>query len=99
MSMPTPATRWSPPVRSAGSANPVLTCTAVTALGLALVVPNVLAVLMLAGFVVAWEIQVRLVEEPYLARIHGDDYKRYAARTGRFLPGIGRLPGPNRPHD
>jgi protein-S-isoprenylcysteine O-methyltransferase Ste14 len=72
--------------------NPILTCTLVTALGLALMVPNVFAVLMLAAFVVALQIQVRLVEEPYLERVHGDAYRRYAARTGRFLPGIGRLP-------
>jgi len=77
----------------------VLTCTAVTALGLALIVPTVFAVLMLAAFVIAWEIQVRLVEEPYLASVHGDDYLRYAARTGRFLPGIGRLTSVHRRHD
>lgn len=71
--------------------NPVLTCTATTAIGLALMVPNPFAVLMLAAFVTAWEIQVRLVEEPYLTRVHGEEYRSYAARTGRFLPLIGRL--------
>lgn len=71
--------------------NPVLTCTVVTVLGLALIVPNVVAALMLAAVVTAIQIQVRLVEEPYLLRVHGDDYRRYAARTGRFLPWIGRL--------
>lgn len=71
--------------------NPVLTCTATTAFGLALMVPNPFALLTLAAFVTAWEIQVRLVEEPYLARVHGVDYRGYAARTGRFLPMIGRL--------
>ena len=71
--------------------NPVLTCTATTAIGLALMVPNVFAGLMVAAFITAWEIQVRLVEEPYLRRVHGEDYRRYAARTGRFLPMIGRL--------
>lgn len=73
--------------------NPVLTCTATTALGLALVVPNVFAALMLAAFVTAWEIQVRLVEEPFLERVHGDMYRRYAAQTGRFLPWIGLFGG------
>jgi protein-S-isoprenylcysteine O-methyltransferase Ste14 len=71
--------------------NPILTSTATTAVGFALMVPNVVAALMLVAFVVAYEIQVRLVEEPYLLRTYGDDYRRYAARTGRFLPGIGRL--------
>jgi len=71
--------------------NPVLTCTATTAIGLALMVPNPSAALMLAAFVTAWEIQVRLVEEPYLKRVHSEQYRRYAARTGRFLPLMGRL--------
>ena len=71
--------------------NPIFTGTATTALGLALMVPNVLAGAMLICFAAAWEIQVRLVEEPYLRRVHGDAYARYAARTGRFVPGIGRL--------
>jgi protein-S-isoprenylcysteine O-methyltransferase Ste14 len=25
-------------------------------------------------------------------RVHGDAYRTYAARTGRFVPGVGRLP-------
>jgi protein-S-isoprenylcysteine O-methyltransferase Ste14 len=35
--------------------------------------------------------QVRGAEEPYLLRVHGDAYRCYAARAGRFVPGIGRL--------
>ena len=70
--------------------NPILTCTATTAIGFVLMVPNVLAVLALAAFLASMQIQVRLVEEPYLARIHGDAYRRYASRTGRFVPGVGR---------
>jgi protein-S-isoprenylcysteine O-methyltransferase Ste14 len=70
--------------------NPVLTATAATATGLALVVPNLLAAAMLVAFVAALQVQVRLVEEPYLARVHGTAWERYAARTGRFLPWIGR---------
>ena len=46
---------------------------------------------MLAAVVTAQQIQVRLVEEPYLRRVHGDAYRRYAASTGRFLPWIGRV--------
>lgn len=75
--------------------NPVLTCTVTTAGGLALMVPNPFSVVMLAAVVTGIQIQVRLVEEPHLARVHGDDYRQYAARTGRFLPWIGRgQPGP-----
>ena len=73
--------------------NPILTSTFVTALGITLVVPNVFALLFLAGVVASLQIQVRLVEEPYLLRVHGDAYRRYAANTGRFIPGLGRLRG------
>ena len=71
--------------------NPIFSGAALTAAGLALVVPNVLSLAMLVLFVAGLEIQVRLVEEPYLLRVHGEAYRRYAARTGRFLPGVGRL--------
>ena len=72
--------------------NPVFSGSAITVVGLALVVPNFVSLLMLVAFVAGLEIQVRLVEEPYLLRVHGDAYRLYAARTGRFVPGIGRLP-------
>jgi protein-S-isoprenylcysteine O-methyltransferase Ste14 len=78
--------------------NPILTTTAATAVGLALIVPNLFAALMLIAFVLAMELQVRLVEEPYLLGVHGDRYRAYAARTGRFLPWIGRIPC-DAPHD
>ena len=73
--------------------NPIFSGAALTATGLALVVPNVLSLAMLAFLLAGLEIQVRLVEEPYLLRVHGDAYRRYAGRTGRFLPGVGRLRG------
>jgi protein-S-isoprenylcysteine O-methyltransferase Ste14 len=75
--------------------NPIFTGTAITQIGLFLVMPNVLAVAALACIALSTQIQVRLVEEPYLLRVHGDDYRRYAARTGRFVPGIGRLRSPS----
>jgi protein-S-isoprenylcysteine O-methyltransferase Ste14 len=72
--------------------NPILSSTALTALGLTLMVPNVIMVAMLIAFLTSQQILVRLVEEPYLLRVHGDAYRRYAERTGRFVPGIDRLP-------
>ena len=60
-------------------------------LGLALAAPNVLSVLALVALLIALELQVRLVEEPYLTRVHGTSYRDYASRTGRFVPGWGRL--------
>lgn len=71
--------------------NPIFAAMLPTAVGLALLVPNWLS---LAGFVAlfaALELQTRIVEEPYLIATHGDSYASYAARVGRFLPGVGRL--------
>jgi protein-S-isoprenylcysteine O-methyltransferase Ste14 len=59
--------------------------------GIALLAPNVVTIAGAILLVVALELQTRLVEEPYLARVHGESYAAYAARAGRFLPGIGRL--------
>lgn len=73
--------------------NPIFTAMFLATLGLGLLVPNPVALLAIVSLLVALEIQVRLVEEPYLTRAHGDVYRRYAASAGRFLPGIGRLEG------
>jgi protein-S-isoprenylcysteine O-methyltransferase Ste14/SAM-dependent methyltransferase len=72
--------------------NPIFTGMLLAAAGLVLLVPNAVAALALVALLVAVEIHVRFVEEPYLLRTHGDAYRVYASRTGRFLPGIGRLP-------
>lgn len=70
--------------------NPIFSAMLVTAIGLALMVPNVLAVIGLVSLVVALEAQVRGVEEPYLRSTHGQAYLRYEATVGRFVPGLGR---------
>jgi len=71
--------------------NPIFTAMVTATAGLCLLVPNVAAFFALAALIAALEIQVRLVEEPYLAAAHGESYLRYARRTGRFIPGVGRL--------
>jgi protein-S-isoprenylcysteine O-methyltransferase Ste14 len=71
--------------------NPIFTAMATTSLGLTLMVPNVVSVTAWLVLVVALQLQVRAVEEPYLIATHGDAYRRYAAGVGRFLPGLGRL--------
>ena len=73
--------------------NPIFSAMIPTALGLTLMVPSVVAVIGFVALLVALELQVRVVEEPYLARVQGEAYTRYASRTGRFVPGIGRLGG------
>ncbi|WP_433475132.1 methyltransferase family protein [Spirillospora sp. CA-142024] len=72
--------------------NPIFTAMIATAAGLAGMVPNAVSLGGLVLTVAAIQLQVRAVEEPYLRRVHGQDYGRYAADVGRFLPGIGRRP-------
>jgi protein-S-isoprenylcysteine O-methyltransferase Ste14 len=71
--------------------NPIFTAMVVAQLGLTLMVLSWLSMAALVCLVIAIEAQVRLIEEPYLLATHGDTYRRYAADTGRFLPGIGTL--------
>ncbi len=66
--------------------NPIFSAMAVTGVGLTLMAPTVAGLVGLAVLVVAVEIQVRGVEEPHLARIHGAAYTDYARHTGRFVP-------------
>ena len=73
--------------------NPIFTAMLITATGLAMIIPNVISILGLVALFVALEIQVRLVEEPYLRTVQGDQYRAYAQSTGRFAPGIGHIRG------
>lgn len=71
--------------------NPIFTAMLTFAAGSALITPNPLA---LSGFILlaaSIELQVRVVEEPYLLAAHGATYRNYGTRVGRFLPGIGRF--------
>jgi protein-S-isoprenylcysteine O-methyltransferase Ste14 len=70
--------------------NPIFTSMIVAIAGLALLTPNAVALAAVATIVVALELHVRIVEEPYLSRVHGAAYAAYRARTGRFVPGLGR---------
>jgi protein-S-isoprenylcysteine O-methyltransferase Ste14 len=71
--------------------NPIFAAMLPTSLGLALLVPSWVALVGLVALFVALELQVRVVEEPYLQRTHGATYVEYARRVGRFVPGVGRL--------
>ncbi|MDG4807601.1 isoprenylcysteine carboxylmethyltransferase family protein [Micromonospora sp. WMMD1120] len=72
--------------------NPIFTAAVVVIAGTALAVPNAIALAGLAAAIIGVQLQVRRIEEPYLRRVHGEDYDRYAAHVGRFLPGIGKPP-------
>jgi protein-S-isoprenylcysteine O-methyltransferase Ste14 len=71
--------------------NPIFTGMLAVAIALALVLPNAPSVLGALVLIVGLELQVRLVEEPYLIAQHGGAYLGWARRVGRFLPAIGRL--------
>ncbi|WP_206050811.1 methyltransferase family protein [Nocardioides speluncae] len=70
--------------------NPIYTGMVLTVGGLVLLLPTVVAVAALATVVAAVEVQVRLVEEPYLRQVHGDEFAAYCRRVGRLLPKVGR---------
>lgn len=71
--------------------NPVYATMLGASLASALLVSNVPAVLGLLTCLVALEVQTRAVEEPHLLAVHGQRYRLYAARVGRFLPRLGRI--------
>ncbi len=70
--------------------NPIFTAMMIFGLGFALITPNPVALIGFVLLVVTIELQVRIVEEPYLLRTHGDTYRDYLAGVGRFVPGVGR---------
>jgi protein-S-isoprenylcysteine O-methyltransferase Ste14 len=71
--------------------NPIFTAMLTALAGLVLMVPTPVTGAALLCLFLAVELQVRVVEEPYLFGAHQDSYARYAAAVGRFLPGVGRV--------
>lgn len=71
--------------------NPIYTAMIVGWTGLAMMVPTWLGIAAVPVIALGLELQVQAVEEPYLLRTHGDEYRSYASRVGRFVPGIGKL--------
>ncbi len=66
------------------SRNPVFLGMLLSLLGLFLVMPNALTLLL---FVISWvviQIQVRL-EEEFLEKQHGEQYRNYRSKVGRYL--------------
>jgi protein-S-isoprenylcysteine O-methyltransferase Ste14 len=71
--------------------NPIYAAMIPSFAGVALLAPNAITLAGALLLLVALELQTRLIEEPYLLKVHGQQYVTYAASAGRFLPGIGRL--------
>lgn len=75
----------------ARSRNPFYVACLAASAGVLLLVPSAVAALGFALHVVATQVIVRVVEEPLLARTHGQAYADYRLRTGRFLPSLRSL--------
>jgi protein-S-isoprenylcysteine O-methyltransferase Ste14 len=71
--------------------NPIFAAMIPAFTGITLLAPNIVTITAVILLTLALELHVRLIEEPYLQRVHGEQYAAYSARVGRFLPGIGRL--------
>jgi protein-S-isoprenylcysteine O-methyltransferase Ste14 len=71
--------------------NPIFTSVLSAQVGIALLVPSVVALVGAALMLLSVEVQVRAVEEPHLLGMHGHGYEAYARRVGRFVPGLGRF--------
>lgn len=70
--------------------NPIFLAMLLVLGGFTMLVPTRLSLAMLVGAFIGVRLQA-LEEEAYLLRAYGDDYRAYARRVGRFLPGVGRL--------
>jgi protein-S-isoprenylcysteine O-methyltransferase Ste14 len=66
--------------------NPIFSFMILASFAFFLQLPNLAMALGAAALFLGVELQVRFVEEPYLEKTHGDAYRAYLARTGRFLP-------------
>jgi protein-S-isoprenylcysteine O-methyltransferase Ste14 len=58
--------------------------------GYALMMPTPLSLALLLGAYVGFRTQAG-TEEAYMVQTHGEPYRAYARRVGRFLPGVGKL--------
>jgi protein-S-isoprenylcysteine O-methyltransferase Ste14 len=70
--------------------NPIYTGLFAMFAGWGLLDANLVSIAGLPLAIAGFEVIVRALEEPYLLRLGGDAYLRYARRTGRFVPAIGR---------
>lgn len=70
--------------------NPIFLALIAVLAGYTLLLPTLLSALMLAAACVAIRQQIA-EEESYLLRTYGEQYRAYARRVGRLLPGVGKL--------
>ncbi len=70
--------------------NPIYACTIVITVGVFLLSPAPWSLWLICNAIVFVSIQARL-EEQFLLNIHGETFRHYAQRVGRFIPGVGTL--------
>lgn len=71
--------------------NPFFTGMALAAVGTTAACATWIGVVTTGILFATFVTQVRTVEEPHLLHMFGDEYVAYACRTGRFVPGVGKL--------
>lgn len=69
--------------------NPIYTGMVLFAVAHAVLTPSPWAVAAVVLILVGVQLQVRAVEEPYLERLHRDDYRSWTRISGRFVPQLG----------
>jgi protein-S-isoprenylcysteine O-methyltransferase Ste14 len=71
--------------------NPIYTAVLIFGVGEVLMVPSPFAIVAFLWLILALELQVRKIEEPYLLSVHGDTFRAWAEQVGRFVPGVGKF--------
>ena len=72
------------------SRNPIYSGMLLLGLGFVMLVPHILMVTCALLSFVGFDLQVRKVEERHLHNVHGERYRRYCRRVGRYLPRLRR---------
>jgi len=66
--------------------NPIYAGVILFGTGLFLTLPNIYMLISIITGYISIELHVRHVEEPYLLRVHGKNFKKYTTVSGRYFP-------------
>lgn len=70
--------------------NPIYACGILLTVGVFLLAPAPWSLWLISNAIVFVSIQARL-EEQFLLEVHGDAFRQYSQRVGRFFPGLGLI--------